>query len=66
MRALTVSEMGQVAGAASVCDIHDAVKNPVSSDNVQSWVLNVYDGLVDATSYIIGRVAGDLHPDYYN
>lgn len=66
MRELTVSEMGRVAGAASVCDIHDAVKNPMSSEDVSSWVRNVYDGLVDATSYIIGRVAGDLHPDYYN
>lgn len=69
MRELTAMENVQVSGAGvTSCDIGDAVDTASGTgyeNTVGGAIVNVYEGLVSGTSYIIGRVAGDLHPSYY-
>ncbi|MEM7278285.1 MAG: hypothetical protein AAF385_09180 [Pseudomonadota bacterium] len=69
MRELTAMENVQVSGAGPMsCDIGDAVDTASDAGFGSEFGLafsNIYEGLVSGTSYVIGRVAGDLHPSYY-
>ncbi len=66
MREITSAEFAQVAGAGvTTCDIVDTVESGISTEDVGGFVTSVYEGLVQGVGYIIGRVAGDLDPSYY-
>ena len=60
MRELTLNEMNLVSGAADDCsggNNYGGVTNPGS---LGQDVIDIYEGLVAATSYIIERVAKAL------
>ncbi len=66
MRELEPEELPLVIGAGvTTCDITDDIKEGISAQAIRDFTVNVYEGLVQGTSYVIGRVAGDLHPSYY-
>ena len=58
MRELTVSEIGFVGGAAKQCsNNYGGVRDTTS---LGRDIIEIYEGLVEATSYIIERVANAL------
>lgn len=63
MRELTVTEMRQVAGAAGECTAEDSGNNYggiTETSSVGDDLIELYEGLVAATSYVIERVARAL------
>lgn len=65
MRELCDSETRQVSGGVPVCSVADVIKDRELDNHYANAGIAVYEGLVGMTSYVIGRVAGDLHPSYY-
>jgi hypothetical protein len=63
MRELTVNELRFVSGGTGVCTSEDAgnelagIKDP---ENIGKDLINIYEGLVEATSHVIERVASAL------
>jgi hypothetical protein len=53
MRELTISEIGFVGGAANYGGVTDTA-------SLGQDIIEIYEGLVEATSYVIERVANAL------
>lgn len=67
MRELEEFEMESVCGAGFGDDfskVIDSLKS-LTSTEVGDFGKAMYEGSIDTVSYMIGRVAGDLHPSYY-
>jgi len=64
MRDLTMSEIGFVSGAGDNCPGGDSGGNAyggiTDTNSVGQEIIELYEGLVAATSHIIERVAGAL------
>jgi hypothetical protein len=63
MRELTMSEIGFVGGAAEQCRSGQGGNNyggVTDTGSVGQDIIEIYEGLVEATSYIIERVANAL------
>ena len=64
MRELTLSEMEMVAGAGDDCSGGSGSGNDyggiTDTSTVGKELINLYEGLVEATSYVIERVANSL------
>lgn len=64
MRELTMSELQFVAGGTGVCTQEEASGNDyggiTDTTTVGQEIINLYEGLVEAASYIIERVAEAL------
>lgn len=62
MRELTLSEIGLVSGGGDNCSSGDAGGNNyggiTDTQSVGDEIIEIYEGLVAATSHIIERVAG--------
>jgi len=60
MRELTMAEIGLVSGGTGVCSDDSGGNTYAGVSDTRSIgrdIINVYEGLVEATSYIIERVA---------
>ena len=63
MRELTMSEVDFVSGGTGVCTAHDGgndYNGIKDTSSVGNDLINIYEGLVAATSHIIERVANAL------
>jgi hypothetical protein len=63
MRELTVSEIGFVGGGAEQCSSDQSGNNYGGITDVNSVgkeIIAFYEGLIEATSYVIERVANAL------
>jgi hypothetical protein len=63
MRELTMSEIGFVGGAADQCKADQGGNNYGGVTDTASLgqdIIEIYEGLVEATSYVIERVANAL------
>lgn len=63
MRELTVSEIGFVGGGAEQCKSDQSGNNYggiTDTESIGGEIIEIYEGLVEATSYIIERVANAL------
>jgi len=64
VRELTMSEIGLVSGGGDGCPSGDSGGNNyggvTDTESVGTELINIYEGLVAATSHIIERVAGAL------
>ncbi|MDH3621534.1 MAG: hypothetical protein OER91_11605 [Gammaproteobacteria bacterium] len=62
MRELTMSEIGFVSGAGDDCSSGDGNNYGGITDtsSIGGEIIEIYEGLVEATSYIIERVANAL------
>lgn len=61
MRELTLNEMSFVSGAGNDCSSGGNTIIGVSdSESLGKDLINIYEGLVSATSYVIERVANAL------
>ena len=63
MRELTVSEIGFVGGAAEQCRADQSGNNYGGITDTRSIgreIIEIYEGLIEATSYVIERVANSL------
>lgn len=64
MRELTLSEIGLVSGGGDNCPSGDSGGNNyggiTDTQSVGDEIIEIYEGLVAATSHIIERVAGAL------
>ena len=63
MRELTMSEIGFVAGGAEQCSSDQGGNNYggiTDTGSIGDELIQIYEGLVEATSYIIERVANAL------
>ncbi|MBT8101454.1 MAG: hypothetical protein KJO95_00710 [Gammaproteobacteria bacterium] len=63
MRELTMSELGFVSGGTGVCTADDSGNDYggiTETSTVGTELIEIYEGLVEATSYVIERVASAL------
>ena len=63
MRELTMSEIGLVGGGAEQCKSDQSGNNYggiTDTGSVGDEIIEIYEGLVEATSYVIERVANAL------
>jgi len=63
MRELTMSELACVSGGTGVCTPEDSgndIGGIKDSESIGQDLVNIYEGLVEATSHIIERVADAL------
>jgi len=64
MRELTLSEISRVAGGTGVCTAEDSSGNNIGgvtdSGSLGQDLINIYEGMVEATSHVIERVANAL------
>ncbi len=63
MRELTTTEVGMVSGGTETCSAEDMGNNyggVTDPSALGADIINAYEGLVAATSYIIERVANAL------
>lgn len=64
MRELTCTEIDWVTGGTGVCTAEDSGGNDLGgvtdSEGLGRDLINIYEGLVEATSHIIERVANAL------
>jgi hypothetical protein len=63
MRELTVSEIGFVGGGAEQCSSDQSGNNyggVTDTGSLGDDLIEIYEGLVQATSYVIERVANAL------
>jgi len=61
MRELTMSEIGLVAGGAEQCSSDGNNYGGITdTGSIGDELIEIYEGLVEATSYIIERVANAL------
>lgn len=59
MRELTMSEIGRVTGGGDTCGGNN-IGGIGDSGSFGDYLIDVYEGLVAATSYVIERVAESL------
>jgi len=60
MRELTLNEMSLVSGAADDCGGGNNIGGITDTGSLGKEIIEIYEGLVAATSYIIERVAEAL------
>lgn len=60
MRELTLNEMNFVSGAGDDCSSGNNIGGVTDSESFGKDIINIYEGLVEATSYIIERVANSF------
>lgn len=60
MRELTMSEVEFVSGGCTPADGGNEYGGVKDTEGVGKDIINMYEGLVEATSYIIERVANAL------
>jgi hypothetical protein len=63
MRELTVAELGFVTGGADTCSSDGSGNNyggVTDTSTLGEDLIEIYEGLVEATSYVIERVANAL------
>lgn len=63
MRELTMTEIGYVSGAGNACpsgEVGNTIIGVADSSSLGQDLINIYEGLVAATSHIIERVANAL------
>ena len=60
MRALTMEEIGQVAGGSGDCAEGNNLGGISDPNSLGNDLIAIYEGLVSATSYIIERLANAL------
>jgi len=63
MRDLTMSEVCMVSGGTGTCSAEDSGNNyggVTDTNSVASDLINIYEALVETTSYVIERVADAL------
>ncbi len=62
MRELTLNEMNRVSGAGDDCSSGGTnnVGGVGDSEKVGDYLINIYEGLVAATSHVIERVANAM------
>lgn len=63
MRELTASELGYVTGGTGVCTPEDSGNDYggiTDTGSVGAEIIEIYEGLVAATSHVIERVANAL------
>ena len=60
MRELTLNEMNLVSGAADDCGGGNNIGGVTDPGSLGQDMIDIYEGLVEATSYIIERVAEAL------
>lgn len=63
MRELTMGELQFVSGGTGVCTAEDSgndIAGITDSESVGQDLINIYEGLVAATSHVIERVASAL------
>ena len=63
MRELTVSEIGFVGGGAEQCQSDQSGNNYggiTDTGSIGGEIIEIYEGLIEATSYVIERVANAL------
>ena len=63
MRELTASEFAFVAGGTGVCTAEDSGNDyggVTNTESVGQELINIYEGVVAATSHVIERVANAL------
>lgn len=58
MRELTTAELGLVAGGTGQCTPANSYGGVTDTKSVGDDIIDIYEGLVQATSHIIERVAG--------
>lgn len=63
MRSLNVEEMNTVAGGGGSCWCELA--RDFGRSITGGGIVGAYESAVNFTSYVIGRVKGDLHHSYY-
>lgn len=63
MRELTMSEMDFVSGGTGVCTPEDSGNEYMGisdTSTIGDELIEIYEGLIEATSYVIERVASAL------
>jgi len=63
MRELTLGELSLVSGGTGTCSAEDSGNNyggVTETDSLGQDLINIYEGLVEATSHVIERVAQAL------
>ena len=60
MRELNISELNMVAGGGDQCTPENSVGGIGDPTTVGDFIIGVYEGLIQATSYIMERVANAL------
>ncbi len=60
MRELTTAELGLVAGGTGQCTPENSYGGVTDTESVGDDIINIYEGLVQAASHIIERVAEAL------
>ncbi len=63
MRELTITELGLVGGGAEQCSSDQSGNNYggiTDTKSIGREIIEIYEGLVEATSYVIERVANAL------
>ncbi len=63
MRELTMTEVGLVGGGAEQCSSNQSGNNYggiTDTTSIGREIIEIYEGLVEATSYVIERVANAL------
>jgi len=60
MRELNVDELNMVAGGGGQCTPGNSIGGVGDPDSVGDYLISAYEGLVQATSYVIERVANAL------
>ncbi len=60
MRELNVNELNRVAGGGDQCTPANSVGGIGDPETLGDYIIGVYEGLVEATSYIIERVSNAL------
>jgi hypothetical protein len=60
MRELRVDELSMVAGGGDQCTPENSIGGISNPESVGEFIIGVYEGLIQATSYIIERVANAL------
>jgi hypothetical protein len=60
MRELTLNELQVVSGAGDDCPSGNKYGSINDTTTVGEDIINIYEGLIEATSYIIERVANSF------
>ena len=60
MRTLTIEEMNVVAGGVGQCHASNNIGGVTNSSSLGQDLINIYEGIVAATSHVIERVANAL------
>lgn len=60
MRELNVNELSLVAGGGDQCTPGNSIGGIGNPEGVGDYLIAVYEGLIQATSYVIERVANSF------